>query len=140
MRTTEEMTPATLNGSLVADIKAIIEQGKRQAYMSINAAMIETYWNVGRRIVEEEQQGQKRAKYGAQIINLLSAELTAEYGKGSGILSAVLSGIQRLDNFARLRAQFELDSFPCLVAGERYGSACMVHARGSRADVEYNHA
>ena len=84
MRTTEEMTPATLNGSLVADIKAIIEQGKRQAYMSINAAMIETYWNVGRRIVEEEQQGQKRAKYGAQIINLLSAELTAEYGKGYG--------------------------------------------------------
>lgn len=80
----DEMTPAVLNGSLVADIKAIIEQGKRQAYMSINSAMIKTYWNIGQRIVDEEQHGQRRAKYGAQIINILSAELTSEYGKGYG--------------------------------------------------------
>ena len=45
----DEMTPAVLNGSLVADIKAIIEQGKRQAYMSINSAMIETYWKFAAR-------------------------------------------------------------------------------------------
>ena len=79
-----QMMPAVTGGSLVADVKSIIEQGKCQAYMSVNAAMIETYWHIGRRIVEEEQQGQKRAKYGAQIINFLSTELTAEYGRGYG--------------------------------------------------------
>ena len=44
--------------------------------------MIETYWNIGRRIVEEEQNGEARAEYGAQIIAQLSELLTHQYGKG----------------------------------------------------------
>lgn len=44
--------------------------------------MIETYWRVGRRIVEEEQRGKERAEYGEQLINHLSARLTHEYGAG----------------------------------------------------------
>ena len=44
--------------------------------------MIETYWNIGRRIVEEEQQGQERAEYGERIIERLSEQLTHQYGKG----------------------------------------------------------
>ena len=76
----EELQPALLNGTLVEDVKAIIEQGKRQAYVSVNTAMIETYWNVGRRIVEEEQHGQKRAEYGAQLIEYLAQQLAIDYG------------------------------------------------------------
>lgn len=45
----QELTSKTL----VADLRSIIEHGKRQAYAAINASMITTYWNVGRRIVEE---------------------------------------------------------------------------------------
>lgn len=73
------MQPTLLNGNLVEDVKAIIEQGRRQAYASVNAAMIETYWNVGRRIVEEEQHGQKRAEYGSQMIEFLAQQLAADY-------------------------------------------------------------
>ena len=44
--------------------------------------MVEAYWNVGKRIVEEEQKGEDRAKYGTYLIKELSKELTAEFGKG----------------------------------------------------------
>ena len=44
--------------------------------------MIETYWHIGRRIVEQEQNGQERAEYGTQLIEMLSKELTRTYGKG----------------------------------------------------------
>ena len=68
--------------ALVEDAKKIIETGRNTAYQSVNAAMISTYWKLGQRIVEEEQKGQKRAKYGAHLIKILSDELTSAYGKG----------------------------------------------------------
>ena len=66
----------------VSDIKTIIEQGRRTAYASVNAAMISTYWQIGKRIVEQEQQGNERAGYGRQLLKTLSAELTHAYGNG----------------------------------------------------------
>ena len=44
--------------------------------------MVEAYWNIGKRIVEEEQDGKERAEYGKEIIKKLSKELTTEFGKG----------------------------------------------------------
>lgn len=67
---------------LVNDLKFIIENGLRKVYQNANTMTVLTYWQVGRRIVEEEQQGEKRAEYGAQIINMLSAELCKTYAKG----------------------------------------------------------
>ena len=64
------------------DVKNIIENGLRKAYQNANTVTVLTYWQVGRRIVEEEQQGGKRAEYGAQVINMLSAELCKIYAKG----------------------------------------------------------
>lgn len=66
----------------VADIKAIINQGRQEAYARVDETMTHTYWSVGRRIVEEEQQGKERAQYGKELIAMLSRELTQEYGKG----------------------------------------------------------
>lgn len=68
------------NISLITDLRSIIEQGKRQVYAAINATMISTYWNVGKRIVEEEQHGEARAEYGKQLLAELSAELQKDYG------------------------------------------------------------
>ena len=70
------------NTRLYTDVCSIIEQGRKEAYASVNHKMIETYWNIGRRIVEEEQNGEARAEYGAQIIAQLSELLTHQYGKG----------------------------------------------------------
>lgn len=69
---------------LVDDVCEIIEQGRTQAYCAVNISMIDTYWKIGRRIVEEEQQGKDRAEYGKHIIEHLSNELTKRYGKGFG--------------------------------------------------------
>lgn len=68
------------NISLITDLRSIIEQGKRQAYAAINATMISTYWNVGKRIVEEEQHGEARAEYGEYIAKTAAKELQKEYG------------------------------------------------------------
>ncbi len=68
--------------TLVNDVCTIIEHGRKQAYSAVNTAMIETYWKIGKRIVEEEQQGNERAEYGEQLINKLSKQLTGYYGSG----------------------------------------------------------
>lgn len=71
-----------LPAQLVDDIKLIVEHGLREAYRSVNSASILTYWNVGKRIVEEEQHGESRAEYGKHLIDLLSHELSQTYPKG----------------------------------------------------------
>lgn len=66
----------------IREIKQIIAQARQKAYTAINSAMVEAYWQMGRRIVEQEQQGKDRADYGSQLLKSLSKELTAEFGKG----------------------------------------------------------
>ncbi|MBR5744886.1 MAG: DUF1016 domain-containing protein, partial [Muribaculaceae bacterium] len=63
-------------------MRTIIDNGRRQAYSAVSSAMVETYWHIGRRIVEEEQQGEQRAEYGTQLVEGLARQLTHDYGKG----------------------------------------------------------
>ncbi|RFC40952.1 MAG: putative nuclease of restriction endonuclease-like (RecB) superfamily, DUF1016 family [Candidatus Nitrotoga sp. CP45] len=65
-----------------ADIKNILEQARSKARSAVNAAMVEAYWLIGRRIVEEEQRGQHKAEYGARLLENLSRELSESFGKG----------------------------------------------------------
>lgn len=65
-----------------SDIKLILEQARGKARSAVNAAMVEAYWLIGRRIVEEEQRGQHKAEYGGRLIEDLSTALTANFGKG----------------------------------------------------------
>jgi predicted nuclease of restriction endonuclease-like (RecB) superfamily len=67
---------------LVDDVKLIVNRGLREAYDGANSVLVKTYWNVGKRIVEEEQHGDPRAKYGKHLIDLLSQELSSVYPKG----------------------------------------------------------
>ena len=73
------ITPTT---DFVQEVKHIIETGRNTAYSAVNTAMIATYWNIGRRIVQEEQHGKERAAYGQELIKMLARELTHEYGSG----------------------------------------------------------
>ena len=66
----------------VSDVKKLVEQGRNAAYGAVNSIMIETYWRIGQRIVEQEQKGRERADYGKQLIEMLSQELTRTFGKG----------------------------------------------------------
>jgi predicted nuclease of restriction endonuclease-like (RecB) superfamily len=68
------------NKVLFQDVCSIIEQGRQQAYANVGQIVIYTYWNVGRRIVEEEQGGQKRASYGTRLMKKLAEDLIPIYG------------------------------------------------------------
>ena len=78
----EDMKSMPTDQGLVSDVCTIIDEGRQKAYASVNSSMIETYWKIGKRIVEEEQCGNERAEYGKRIIEQLSNELTMRYGKG----------------------------------------------------------
>ena len=60
----------------------VIESGQAAAYRAVNKNMVETYWKLGQLIVEEEQAGKERAKYGQYLIKELSKRLTSAYGEG----------------------------------------------------------
>jgi len=66
----------------ITDIKQIIHTARSKAHTAINSAMIEAYWLIGKRIVEEEQNGKQRAEYGREVIKTLSEELQNEFGQG----------------------------------------------------------
>ena len=66
----------------IADIKQIMVSARAKAYTAINTAMVEAYWLIGKRIVEEEQHGKNRAEYALEIIKNLSKELKTEFGSG----------------------------------------------------------
>ena len=67
---------------LFEQIRTLVEQARGRAAHAVNQTMIETYWHIGRLIVEEEQGGESRAVYGTRLIPELSRRLTLEYGKG----------------------------------------------------------
>lgn len=71
----------TIYQSVIDDVKGIIASGMESAYNATSRAMVLTYWNVGRRIVEQEQKGNQRAEYGAAMMDVLASEVTKEYGK-----------------------------------------------------------
>jgi predicted nuclease of restriction endonuclease-like (RecB) superfamily len=76
------MTELQTLAPLVDKIAGIIEQARGQVRQSINSAMVESYWQIGRLIIEHEQQGSARAEYGKQQLLYLSKQLTAQFGKG----------------------------------------------------------
>lgn len=67
---------------LLQAIRELVQQARQQVARSVNSAMVQTYWHIGRLIVEDEQQGEARAEYGAQQLEQLSTRLTEEFGKG----------------------------------------------------------
>jgi predicted nuclease of restriction endonuclease-like (RecB) superfamily len=76
------MKNLTPNTSLVSDIRHLLDQSRQRLQKNVNSTMVQSYWQVGYLIVEDEQQGENRANYGKQILKQLANVLTAEFGKG----------------------------------------------------------
>ena len=70
-----------LRRDFINEVKGIIEQSREKAIRSVDHIRVRMYWELGRKIVEEEQQGNKRAKYSTYLIEILSKELVLEYGQ-----------------------------------------------------------
>ncbi|OOH90626.1 hypothetical protein BMT54_04115 [Pasteurellaceae bacterium 15-036681] len=73
------------NDHLIGNIAKIIEQARSQVRQTVNSVMVQSYWEIGRLLVEDEQQGQERAEYGKYILKNVSERLTEMYGKGFDI-------------------------------------------------------
>jgi hypothetical protein len=87
--------PGSLKGydSVLSGLVDLLESARRTSSRTVNAIMTATYWEIGRRIVEFEQGGEKRAEYGDVLLKRLAIDLTAKFGRGFGV-----------DNLQRMRA------------------------------------
>lgn len=68
--------------TLVNEIGTLLQKGREQVAQSVNTILVQTYWLIGRHIVEYEQGGKEKAEYGSFLFEQLSKDLTRLYGKG----------------------------------------------------------
>ncbi|CAK0781805.1 hypothetical protein CCP4SC76_790003 [Gammaproteobacteria bacterium] len=71
--------------TFLEDVRAILQQARRKAYAASNFIMVEAYWRIGQRIVQEEQGGKDRADYGSYLIRNLARQLGDEFGGGVSV-------------------------------------------------------
>jgi predicted nuclease of restriction endonuclease-like (RecB) superfamily len=78
----EDNYPSVKMNMLLAQLRGLIAEARIQALRAVDVIQVRTCWEIGRHIVEFEQQGQARAVYGTRLIPQLSGQLTREFGKG----------------------------------------------------------
>jgi len=86
--------PEDIFNDLVKQIRSIILTSRKKVYEVINNESLKTYWDIGKQIIEKEQEGNLRAKYGSQLLIKLSKQLTKDLGKGFS-----RSNLQNMRNF-----------------------------------------
>ena len=96
------------------DVRDILENARSNAYMMANDIMTYAYWNVGKRIVEQELKGSAKAKYGSYIIKRLAQELSDQYGTGFSIAN--------IKNCRQLYVTFPQESFGYSMIGKVHWS------------------
>lgn len=87
------------NNNIYQEIKELLYSAKNRVYQTINTTMTQTYFQIGKRIVEEEQGGESRAEYGKSLLKLLSVQLINEFGKGFSV--------DNLENMRRFYLAFQ---------------------------------
>ena len=87
------------SNNIYQEIKELLYSAKNRVYQTINTTMTQTYFQIGKRIVEEEQGGETRAEYGKSLLKLLSVQLINEFGKGFSV--------DNLENMRRFYLAFQ---------------------------------
>lgn len=97
--------------SILSQFVEVLEQSRRLTARSVNAMMTATYWEIGRRIVEVEQNGGARAEYGGEILSRLSKDLTERFGRGFSErnLRSFRSFYKTYEIWQTLSAEFQKD-------------------------------
>ncbi|MEQ8225049.1 MAG: PDDEXK nuclease domain-containing protein [Candidatus Eremiobacterota bacterium] len=98
-------------------ISLIIEEARNKIVYSVNETMVQAYWQIGKEIVEEEQNGEIRAEYGKSIIDNLSKELINKYGKGfnSRNLRAMRQFYKFYQNWISVRSKLSWTHYRVLI-------------------------
>jgi len=100
----------TKEQQLYEDVRLILQRAREKAYNSANSIMTYAYWDVGRRIVEQEQYGETKTKYGSYLIKKLSEQLSDEFGTGFSVAN--------LRNCRQFYLVFPEDSYGFSMAGK----------------------
>jgi len=102
-------------GKVLAGVTELLDGARRASARVVNSLMTATYWEIGRRIVEHEQAGQKRAGYGEEVVKKLSADLTRRFGRGFG--PAQVASMRQFHLTFPLPRNFQSLIGNCLAAG-----------------------
>ncbi len=105
-------------GSLIAEVRQLIQSARRGVASMIDTFQVMTNFEIGRRIVEHEQQGAKRAAYGAELLKELSARLTEEFGRGFSVTNLKLMRQFFVENQHRIGQTVSDQSFRLLSIGQ----------------------
>ena len=105
------MSKSLVNTNLFQDVKTLLESSRNRVAETVNSVMVQTYFEIGKLIVNDEQHGNKKAEYGAETLKNLSSELMSEFGKGFSI-----QNLERMRKFyifwsksSALSGEFEKD-------------------------------
>lgn len=93
---------------LLAGFAELLEDARRTSARAVNGILTATYWQVGRRIVEFEQGGQKRAAYGEQLLERLGLDLSVRHGRG--FWNEISSGCEPSTSVGRFRRRCRRNS------------------------------
>ena len=80
-----KLSDLTHTNSMMNEIRELLLNARQRVAVQVNTELLSTYWNVGKIIVEHEQENKDRADYGKQTLKELSKELTKEFGKGFSV-------------------------------------------------------
>ena len=111
------------------DVHKILDDAKNKTYAAANNIMTYAYWNVGKRIIEQEQKGASKARYGSYLVKRLSQELSEEYGIGFSVAN--------IRNCRQLYLTFPKESYGYSLIGKIHWSHLRTIMRLDNEEVRY---
>jgi predicted nuclease of restriction endonuclease-like (RecB) superfamily len=131
-RTRPATTGTTVGeSSFYRDIAELLSKGRQIAVRAVNSAMVTTYWQIGRRIVEQEQKGKERADYGWYLIENLSRYLGNTLGKGFSV-----ANLRNMRQFYLTFPDMDENARRCL-ANLSWSHVCLIMRLGNRQEREW---
>lgn len=126
-----------MNDGFLKSIADVLENARKNAKTAVNLTMVYAYFEIGRMIIEEEQNGKNRAAYGKQILLELSAYLTAQFGKGFSV-----GNLKNIRQFYRIYANDQIgetvfsqfQNLPATKTGRRFGLSWSHYLKLMRID------
>jgi predicted nuclease of restriction endonuclease-like (RecB) superfamily len=114
---------------LIAEVRSLIQSARRNAASVVNTLQVMTNFEIGRRIVEQEQKGKKRAEYGAELLKELSARLTEEFGRGFSVANLQLMRLFFIEFAPRIQQTASVKLLPaeiCQTASDKFKNPFML--------------
>ncbi|MBI4621239.1 MAG: hypothetical protein HY739_13960 [Desulfobacterales bacterium] len=125
------MTKEIASNNLYSKIAEILKAARQTVVRAVNQTMVYTYYEIGRMIVEGEQQGKERAEYGKQVLKELSKQLTIDFGKGFSV-----DNLQNMRQFFLTYSIYETTSRKIVLSWSHYLKLMRIENHDERSFYE----